>query len=148
MLVSFVENLRERGHDLYFSGAVSEEEVVAAEQGLQLGFPADYREFLLRWGCGNIDSVEIFGLGVEPVGVPSVIWLTTRLRDKYGLPDHVGPIEDLGDGAYAVLTTLQSEYYAYTSGVVALWTPNAEGLQKLATSFTDYLVDKFGETRG
>ncbi len=54
--------------------------IYEAEKELNVLLPNDYREFLLRFGCGNLGSQEVYGVGIKPVGIPSVIWATKEQR--------------------------------------------------------------------
>ncbi|KEZ47964.1 hypothetical protein GS18_0218470 [Metabacillus indicus] len=69
-----------------FLGSVEENEIIEAENRLKLQFPESYKQFIKHYGLGDIFGEEIYGLGVEPLGIPSVIWITELLRKEMELP--------------------------------------------------------------
>lgn len=124
-------------------GKVSQEEITLAEEELNITFPSSYRLFLETFGCGNVGSIEIFGLGVKPIGVPSLIWITKVLRSESRLLPHLLPIEHLGDGAYACLTTEQSEMSGYQSDIIVEWSSNHSEFRKISGDLNEYLLERF-----
>jgi len=129
-----------------FVGGVSEEHVAAAEERLGLTFPKEYREFVRQYGCGNYGYVEIFGLGVAATGLPNVEWIAAKLRSGAQLPAHLLPVEQLGDGAYACITTAQSEAKGYQSGIVVEWNHSLQ-VAKIAPDFAAYVAERFEAVR-
>ncbi|MFD1955298.1 SMI1/KNR4 family protein [Paenibacillus thailandensis] len=129
-----------------FVGGVSEGEIAAAEQALGLTFPGEYREFLREYGCGNFGYIEIFGLGVARTGLPNVEWVTGKLRANAQFPSHLLPVEQLGDGAYACVTTVQSEAKGYQTGIVVEWSHSVQ-VAKIAADFASYLSERFEAVR-
>ncbi|MGA4722181.1 SMI1/KNR4 family protein [Fictibacillus nanhaiensis] len=79
-----IENHADEGD---FIGEIEEEMIVAAETDLKVIFPKSYRFFLKRYGAGDIFGEEIFGLGLEESGIPSMPWITKKLREEEGLPN-------------------------------------------------------------
>ncbi|NRF93596.1 SMI1/KNR4 family protein [Paenibacillus frigoriresistens] len=125
-----------------FVGPVTSEQILLAEEELAISFPDTYRLFVEEYGCGNVGPIEIFGLGIKPIGVPNVIWVTNTLRSDSGLPHHLLPIENLGDGAYACLTTEQSVAKGYQSSIVLEWSHGTE-TQKISENLNIYLLERF-----
>ncbi len=83
-----VESNAELAH---FHGPKSEALICAAEKALKIEFPPTYREFLQRYGCGNFDGEEIYGLideNFKHSSVPNGIWLTLKERDA-SLPEYL-----------------------------------------------------------
>lgn len=64
------------------AGPVPPAEVIKASQAVRLPFPADYREFVERYGAAIVGPFPIFGLRpVEPMGNEwSVVEINRRYR--------------------------------------------------------------------
>lgn len=128
-----------------FIGEINEETIIAGEHKLRVTFPKSYREFLKRYGLGDIYGEEIFGLGTEETGIPNVVWITKDLRESEGLPDHFVCFYFAGDGEYFCLdcSDVQSgkDDYAsvvsFISGLPVSEQPN----QLIAENFGDFLLD-------
>ncbi|MBN3554066.1 SMI1/KNR4 family protein [Fictibacillus nanhaiensis] len=87
-----------------FVGAVPIEVINNCQSDLNLKFPKSYIEFLSNYGLGDIFGEEIYGLGVEEVGIPHVKWITLELRKDVNLPNHLVPIYNTGyDNEYYCL---------------------------------------------
>jgi hypothetical protein len=66
-----------------FVGPRDESVIQEAEKALSLEFPPSYRQFLLDFGCGDINSHEFYGIinsNFEKSAVPNGIWLTLNER--------------------------------------------------------------------
>ncbi|WP_060664541.1 SMI1/KNR4 family protein [Bacillus sp. CHD6a] len=72
-----------------FIGEIQEDLIYSAEETLNVKLPSSYRLFLKRYGVGDIFGEEIYGLGIEEGGVPSMVWITKHFRQKEGLPEHL-----------------------------------------------------------
>lgn len=62
---------------------VGEAEIAAAEASLGMSFPAEYREFVARYGGGVVGDTDIVGLRAAPFmgeGSPGVVEETLRWR--------------------------------------------------------------------
>ena len=72
--------------DAYFSGAVSKERILEAQDILNLSFPTSYKMFIEKYGSGDILGIEIYGIikdpKIDPPAVPNAIWLTKKLRES------------------------------------------------------------------
>jgi len=124
-----------------FAGKVEEREIETFEKEYGLTLPADYRAFIQRLGCGSIGHFEIFGLGVKPVGIPSLPWLLNDLKALDVMPPaEILPVSPLGDGTYAAV--LHKPKGAFCKGTVVRWTPNSKSarLEVLGSSFSSYLL--------
>jgi hypothetical protein len=129
-----------------FAGAVSESDIRAFENERGLTLPEDYRSFVNEFGCGSIGPIEIFGLGVRPTGIPSLIWVLNDLETLGLAPsDSILPVSPLGDGTYAAILTKPKG--AFIRGAVIRWTPgsSATSLEVLGSSFSTYLKEAVAE---
>ncbi|WP_174732174.1 SMI1/KNR4 family protein [Mesobacillus harenae] len=87
-----------------FIGEIKEENIIAAENKLQVTLPKSYRLFLQKYGAGDIFGEEIFGLGIEESGIPNMVWITEQLREEAQLPKQLICFYFTGyDGEYLCL---------------------------------------------
>ena len=113
--------------DADFEGPKSEHLITEAERALGLRFPPTYRTFLARLGCGNIGGLEVFGLlhsDFEHSGIPDAVWVTCRRRVDAGLPQELILVEDVGDGSYCAIDTMQLNERG--EAPVIVWMPGAD----------------------
>ncbi len=99
------ELIEENGGD--FEGSKDELIIKKAESELGLIFPPTYRQFLSKYGCGDIEGLEFYGIihdDFHNSGVPDAVWLTANER-KSGLPAEMIVVGSTGDGGYFVLDT-------------------------------------------
>jgi hypothetical protein len=61
-LLSIIKNCKEKGD---FSGEVSVQILKLCERNLEVVFPNEYREFLLKFGSGGICGVNVLGIENE-----------------------------------------------------------------------------------
>lgn len=76
-----------------------------AEEYLNVTFPPSYKRFLERYGCGDIEGIEIFGVINDDFvnsGIPDAIWLTMKHRDA-GMSDNLVLFYSTGHGPYLAL---------------------------------------------
>ena len=93
-----------------FEGEKEASLIKGAAKALGLVFPPTYKEFLAKFGCGDIEGLEFYGLinnDFKNSSVPDAIWLTLDAR-KSGLPDYLILIYATGDGGYYALDTSQA----------------------------------------
>ncbi len=83
------EIMEEHSDEGDFIGEIQEEVIYSAEETLNVNFPITYKLFLKRYGVGDIFGEEIYGLGIEESGVPSMVWITKHFRQQEGLPDNL-----------------------------------------------------------
>ncbi|MTI83275.1 MAG: SMI1/KNR4 family protein [Firmicutes bacterium] len=140
--LSIKKLIEEKRDQSYFFGPVEEKIIKKVEEKLELTFPEDYREFLKEYGCGNIGPIEIFGLGPNIESVPNVEWMIRHLRKTRSLPNYLIPIENLGDGFYAALTSVNSSDQGVMAGVVLQWNSRMNDPRRIASSFADYLQER------
>lgn len=131
----------------YLSGAyaVTDEQILAAEENLGFSLPKSYREFLRKVGSGDFRGVEFYGLipsRNEIEETPNALWITRSAQNEIGLPSGLFVVEDLGDGVLACLDLTELET---DECPVILWDPSEKSVQKkkvLAESFGDYLMSR------
>lgn len=123
-----------------FVGPRTAESVAQAEQMLGVKFPESYRQFLLCLGAGSVRGCELYGIvdneGTAS-GVPSVVWLTQRLRDSCGFPPSLIAISDTGYGGYHAIDTARGD------SPVVEWQPfdASEACCAIADDFGAYLFE-------
>lgn len=129
-----------------FCGMVSEQQIFAAEQRLEVCFPEDYRSFLMQYGAGSFGGIEIYGIvpELERKAVPNGIWLTEDLREKDDMPKNYVAIAFDGFGNYYCIETKKKQIEEAT---VVLFTCNPEELTEnegrasvVADSFEGFLL--------
>ncbi len=99
--------IEEYGGD--FAGEKTLDLVNKAEKRLDVNFSPTYKKFLLRYGCGDVEGLELYGIisdDFDHSGIPDAVWLTIEER-KIGLPKELVIISAVGDGTYFVLDTSQ-----------------------------------------
>lgn len=135
-------------HEGDFHGPKSEELIAQAEKALELRFPPSYRRFLERYGCGDIEGFEVYGLINDDFvnsAVPDAIWLTIKYRAVAGMPLSLFIIGDTGDGGYNALD-LSHKGEDGESPVVEWWPgapADAIGNRKIiAKNFGSFLLEQ------
>lgn len=107
------------------------------EAGIQL--PADYRDFVLRFGCGDVGDDEVYGFGVEPSGPPSLPFLVSDLgKDR---PEGLLPVIAVGDGSWLALVLGGA---GRPAGQVYRWLPWESEPRFVASSLGDYFMGRIG----
>lgn len=122
-----------------FSGPRSEEVVAAAEELIGHKFPPTYRDFLLRYGCGDIRGQEFYGItrgAIDDDGIPSSIWHTLDRRRERRFPDHLLVVYELGDGSLSCLDFSQRR--ADGECPVVIWYPISEAGARLEIEAEDF----------
>lgn len=127
-----------------FIGEMPESLISAAEQALGVSFPPTYRQFLKKYGCGDILGAEFYGLvgnNIFAAGVPNAVWITTDLRKISGMPPSLVVIYAAGYGPYFAIDCNQKD----SSGEcpVVQWIPglskSSDTLEIVADSFGDFI---------
>lgn len=129
-----------------FEGAIEEEVIQKAEKILGLAFPPSYRMFISRYGCGDIEGLEIYGIIDDDFvnsSVPDAVWLTLNERSS-GLPDTYIIIAG-GDGEFYVIDTR----YKNSDGESSIFSYEIDGsVIKIAEDFGEYLLAQLKEVIG
>lgn len=128
-----------------FVGAINAESIKLSEEELDVKFPQSYKEFLKKYGCGDIFSIEFFGIvsddEIDAEGIPNVVWLTKDLR-KDGLSKGYIPVSETGDGLYYVLDTNKVDNN--NECPVLLWAPGNLKTEIAYEDFGSFLFDILG----
>ena len=122
--------------DAYFSGAVSKERILEAQDILNISFPASYKMFIEKYGSGDILGIEIYGIikdpKIDPPAVPNAVWLTKKLRSDSNMQHKFLVISTTGYGPFYVLDT--SEISDNDECPVYLWDLN----NQIEKKFNDF----------
>ncbi|TCI28226.1 hypothetical protein EVJ33_14775 [Exiguobacterium sp. SL-10] len=111
--MNFLDTIRESDAET-FTG-VGEQEVIQAETELGMKFPETYRAILREFGSVEIDSDEIFGLGVE--GYLNVVETTLKEREMAeGKLDHYIVLQNIGIEGILIVVDEQDRVYEYRLG--------------------------------
>jgi hypothetical protein len=125
------------------NGPVPEDMIHQAEQELGVTFPASYRAFLARYGCGAVGPHEFAGIVNHPVseGWPDVVW-TTKLEREWGLPSGLVEVYLAGTGDAYCLDT--GRVTPAGDAPVVFWLPGAplgqQSLDPVFSSFAELVV--------
>ena len=130
-------------------GPVGEEVVMLAEERLGVPMPASYRKFLLTYGSGIVDDLEIYGLGGSRKGVPNLLWLVDDLREA-GLqrPPQLLPFHAEGDGDYSAI--LAAPLHGHPTGSVIYWSPRRDDEVDVRLAFStldEWFLSRLGQSR-
>ena len=92
-----------------FGGGAEDCAISAAEEILEVSFPASYRQFLQQFGWGGVGGLEIFGLGADVPPFLDVVHITTSERTEAvpPLPKKLLPICTDGLGNLLCIDTAE-----------------------------------------
>ncbi|WP_052712072.1 SMI1/KNR4 family protein [Domibacillus indicus] len=117
-----------------FTGGVGEQEVIEIESELAVALPESYKWFLLNFGSGGVNGSDI--LGAASNGEYTVVEATGKYR-KYGLPEKLIVIEDLGEYVYCLDVSRLKD----GDCPVVNWSMHdSDGAIITTSSFYDYLL--------
>lgn len=130
----------------YCYGGISDKYIEEAENILGMRLPQEYIEFLKQYGALEFGSVEIYGL-MEPAiaGIPDMIWTTSALRKKYGLPISYAVIGYDGFGGYYCLDLSKRSVAGSCPVVIYNTVEDVEQSGGVAQSFLEFLFDQLKE---
>lgn len=141
------EIIDNNSHRADFEGVKEEELISLAESVLGVVFPPTYREFLSKYGCGDIAGCEFYGLingDFEGSGIPDAIWLTLEERKDSDLPENLVVVYALGDGSYHALDCSVTDQAGECP--VVEWIPGSskvgKGLEVIADDYGQFLLQK------
>ena len=128
---------------------VSDETIAAAESALNVIFPAEYKDFISRYGYGGVGGFEIFGLptpdNASTFTYPYVVELNHEMRGS-GLSKRILAFKTAGNGEAYGLDLVDP----INPKVVVFWPgdPNNEGeLEIVANSFGEHLLAEIERVR-
>lgn len=138
-----IKEIEKNGPLADFVGPQPEDRIKRAEDALGLRFPEDYRDFVLRFGCGNFGSEEIYGVLTDDFahsGVPDAVWMTLDERRRCGLRTDLLVIYVTGEGFFHALTC------ANGTAAVVEWMPGRSdrmsSLRQVASGFGEFLLGR------
>jgi len=86
------EAAKNAGHEIFWLGAVSEQEINRVEALLGIKLPSSFRRFLESYGGGGVVGAEISGIEDNDAALESggtVVGDTKMCRQRYDLPAHL-----------------------------------------------------------
>lgn len=93
-----------------FIKPASEEDIVKAEQKLNIKFSQEYKDFLIQIGCISYESIEIYGLGIPDDYYLNLLDIVPHLRNiDTAFPSQAIPISEIGDGHYYIYDNVNSK---------------------------------------
>lgn len=116
--------------------------MLEAESTLCVRFPSSYRAFLRDFGCGDVNSYELYGLinsNFASNGIPDAVWCTLDDRRSFGLPTHFISIATDPDGFRVCLDL--SELTSENEAPVVLVAFDNGVVETLAPTFGAFLLD-------
>ncbi|WP_051827287.1 SMI1/KNR4 family protein [Metabacillus indicus] len=128
-----------------FVGEIDDQIIRDAESKLGIKLPESYKVFLKKYGLGDIFGEEIYGLGTDDTGVPSMIWITEEFRRTENLPHSLICVYFADDGEYLCLdcSKIQSNnddnapIVSFVSGIPI----NEQSFTIVAENFGGFLSD-------
>lgn len=88
-----------------FGTGASADALAAAERALGVTIEGSYRRFLMRFGWGGVEHLEVNGLGAPPHLDLVRLTRSERAEMEPGLPDHLLPLMNDGAGNLLCLDT-------------------------------------------
>ncbi|ACQ70017.1 MULTISPECIES: SMI1/KNR4 family protein [unclassified Exiguobacterium] len=111
--MNYLEEIK-NSHAETFDG-VSEKEVQQAEEKLGMMFPKTYRDIVKEFGSVEVDSEEIFGLGVE--GYLNVVETTLKEREvSQGKLNGYIVLQNIGMEGILIVVDEQDRVFEYQLG--------------------------------
>lgn len=126
-----------------FDGSKSISSLIKAEEALQVSFSKTYKEFLLKYGCGDIFGVEIYGLTHDDYknsGIPNVVWITLNMR-SLEIPQFFVIISETGNGFYYAID-LSNVDDTGESPIVIFDPINVNNYEIVARDFGSFLYEQ------
>lgn len=111
--MNYLEQIK-NSHAETFDG-VSEKEIQQAEEKLGMMFPKTYRDIIKEFGSVEVDSEEIFGLGVE--GYLNVVETTLKEREvSQGKLNGYIVLQNIGMEGILIVVDEQDRVFEYQLG--------------------------------
>lgn len=93
-----------------FIGACTSDEIDDAQNKLGLGFPEEYKEYLLNYGAIRFNGIELCGLNID--GYLNVVEATEQEKEaNSSFPNKMFVIEDLGIDAKLIVGDEEGNIY-------------------------------------
>ena len=135
--------IEEKKEENDFAGHINNESIAEAEHILNITFPASHIKFLEKYGCGSLFGMEIYGIvsdtNIEGKGVPSLVWLTKKLRAENNAPFEYVPVAFADDGGYYVLDTSKMEN---NECPILIWETGNFSSEKAYDNFAHFLLSQ------
>jgi len=132
-----------------FDGTKPEDLLNRAEQSLGLTFPATYRAFLSRLGCGGVTGVEFYGVIKNDFvnsSAPDAIWVTLDERRSFNLPASHIIVSSTGDGGYYAIDCSKSS--GENESPVVEWWAGPQQQREIAKDFGEFFLRSIREVLG
>ena len=127
-----------------FENGATEEDVRLAEDLLKIKFPSSYKKFLIKFGVGDFNGREFYGIvpgHVPGESAPSAIWFTISERQENGLPNSMVVVASTGYGGLYCLDTSES-----SGGKAPVWIWDKRKIEKVAEDFSDFLLEEITQS--
>lgn len=136
------ETINEYNDCMFLAGGVSVEQIRDIENKLHVKLPESYKWFLEQYGEGILLGIEVYGAGAKGTTIPSCLTFTEKSRDEDNLPKEYVVIEELGELAYCIDTSLSQDQ---ESNIVC-WDPiHEEVREEKFDNFYTYLLSRLAE---
>lgn len=135
------KKLVDLGEEFFYSGANESSEIVMVEKELGVSLPDDYKLFLMDFGSGDYNGVEIYGTGKKfsHKSIPSVIFATKEQRKGDArFPMSFLVIGNDGSGNLICLDCEKDKVFYW-----GLSLEDAEPQEKISDNFVQYVVESF-----
>lgn len=113
---------------------VNEIDIAKAEEELGVTIPQSYRSFLIEFGMGGLDGMDILGFGINK---QAIFVEFTKDRRTYGMPQNVIAIENCDEWVYCI----HSE-----TGAVMEWYRDSEKLYPAYDNFDEFLLNRINDS--
>jgi hypothetical protein len=129
-----------------FDGPKPADLLEKAEDALNLSFPASYRAFLNRFGCGGVSGEEFYGIVNDDFinsSVPDAIWVTLDERKMFNLPKSHIIVSSTGDGGYYAIDCSKSS--GENESPVVEWWAGPQLQKEVAKDFGEFFLRSIRE---
>ncbi|MGJ3197246.1 SMI1/KNR4 family protein [Peribacillus frigoritolerans] len=137
-----IEIINENNDSIFLTGGVSVEQIGDIENNLNVILPDSYKWFLKQYGEGILLGIEIYGAGAKETNIPSCVKFTEKSREDDNLPKEYVMIEELGELAYCIDTSI----FQNNECPIVSWDPiNEEVGEEKFDDFYKYLYYRLDE---
>lgn len=128
-----------------FGDGATEDEVSRAEQTLGVRINGGYRDFLMHFGWGGVEHLELYGLGGDVPSYLNLVAVTQSERNEMQPPlrAHLVPVmNDGGGNLYCLDTSAAGEptivFWDHTAGT-------DQDSETMAADFTSWLNEQLND---